>query len=120
MTGFYLSVGYDCFGKTAFEAIRDVANGITSEALKAKALEYGCPEADGAGTPIDEYIAKGLTYETSRDGSMLEWYIAQYASGGGAMGGTSRQMKEAIRRAFGMLVLDECYKRGLSVSFEIK
>ena len=114
MTAFYLLQGY-CHSekeRISTEELLNIANGISLESLREKAIEYGVP-AGVLGEYVEKYRAipsKDLTVTISdRTG------LCQMASGGDPC----RTIKEKMRKAFGILVLDECYKRGKSVNFEI-
>ena len=115
MTSYHLSPGYSNHGKCKLSQIVAVARSISKHKLRgtfrAKCLEYGVPES-----VVDDYIA-GYVVIPSADSTITirGEDLMQLASGGGS----SRDIKENVRKAFGILVLDECYKRGLSVSFVI-
>lgn len=119
VTTFSLEPGY-AFGeenKATPEMIQEIAKSITVEQIKAKCAEYGlikmnCQE----GCTLDEFLEKyqnlptdDLTCRFFEDG------VLQSASSGTG----HREETEIIRRAFGILVLDACYKKHLAVSFII-
>ena len=113
MTGFSLTPGYPFSNCNVCDVsdILEVAKSISLLQLRKKAIEYGVSKEF-----IDEYVASyrkipsdDLTIQ------LISECILQTASGINP----SRDIKEKMRRAFGILVLDECYRRGWSVSFTI-
>lgn len=120
VTSFILEPGY-AFGEenraTTAEMIQEIAKSITIEQLKAKCAEYGLIEVKcREGCKLEEFLEKykslptdDLTCRFTKDG------VLQSATSGTG----HREETEIIRRAFGILVLNECYKRKLSVSFII-
>jgi hypothetical protein len=115
----YFSVipGYAWGEPTTPEQILDAARSVSMEALRAKCIEYGLENmVDETGSGLDDYIkcyesipSSDLTIRADENG------IFSVASGGDI----SRVMKERIRRAFMILVVDECFRRGLSVHLGI-
>jgi hypothetical protein len=120
-TGFYLTPGYaysEANSATA-ESIMDIARTIPLDRLRAKCVEYGLENAvDETGSTLDDYVAaykelpsKDLTVYFSHEKDA----VCMMASGGRR----SREIKEMVRRAFSILVLDACFKRGLAVNLNI-
>jgi hypothetical protein len=118
-TTFLLKPGYNSgFGcnATSVDNIIEVCKSISMDDIKEKALEYGAPLVDSEDVDLDEYIKK---YESLPSDDLTCYFeddgVYQVASGGDDF----RTIKEIVRRAFAMLVLEECYKRKYSVSFII-
>ena len=117
MTGFYLSLGYCSRSKDrcSIDDIVKVCRNISLEKFMNKCIEYGVRE-----NVVMEYIEKYKTIP-SDDATIFINYddrhgdIMQLASGYEE----SRYIKEKVRKAFGILVLDECYKRGWNINFII-
>lgn len=113
MTSFHLFPGYAQSErqKCSISDILSVVKSISLLRLREKGLEYGVSESC-----IDEYV-KSYSRIPSDDLTIYEEgeQVVQLASGGYP----SRDTKEQMRKALAILVLDECYKRGWSVSFEI-
>jgi len=113
MTGFHLIPGYAHSEKQACSVsdILNVVKSISLVQLREKCLEYGVSE-----DCVDEYV-KSYVKIPSDDSTI--WIgdkdIIQLASGRPP----SRDIKEQVRKALAILVLDECYKKGWSVSFHI-
>ena len=119
VTTFSLEPGY-AFGdenRATPEIIQEIAKSITIEQLSAKCAEYGLIKLNcDEGSTLDEFFDKykklptdDLTCRFFEDG------VLQMASSGTG----HRKDTEIIRRAFGILVLDACYKKKLAVSFII-
>ena len=112
-TGFHLEPGYAWSSrqKCSFDDIVKVIKSISMPDFRRKCLEYGVPEA-----VVDNYIGKYSKIPSDDATISIESNcIMQLASGGGS----SRDVKEQVRKALAILVLDECYRRGWSVSFAI-
>ena len=138
MTGYYLSVGYnsgsggdaDDFGTlvTVFEAVIRDPDRIVAEVRRVE------PPAAETRT-LREYAA-WYTHPDRREGEDCSFriyrqpsdlgpltnaddfspFIAQYASGGGS----SRAIKEVVRRAVCRLVIADMHRRGVEVNFKVK
>ncbi len=119
VTTFSLEPGYSGYMENITpEMIQEISKTITIEQLKNKCTGYGLDisKFDEDGIQIKEYIEIYRNIPT--DDLSCRFYengVIQSASGGGE----SRKIKEIIRCAFGILVLDACYKKHLSVSFRI-
>lgn len=117
VTTFSLEPGYVFEVKTTPEMIQEITKTITVEQLKVKCAEYGLTEIICEhDCRLDDYLEKYRKIPT--DDLTCTFYengVMQSASGGTE----DRNVKEIIRRAFGILVLDACYKKHLSVSFII-
>lgn len=115
MTEFYLYPGYIFKNsqKINTKKILEIAQNIPLSELKKKSIEYGVSERY-----IDEYIElyKIIPSQdfTIREAKYDEG-IVQCASGSDP----ERSIKEQIRRAFCILVLDECFKKGFSICLTI-
>jgi hypothetical protein len=98
--------------------LQEIAKSISQEALYAKCVEYGLKEDLPCSCKLSELIARYKEIPTE-DGfcTFEEDGIDQDAFSGN--GPEHRMVREQMCRAFGILVLDECYKRGYSVSFII-
>jgi hypothetical protein len=114
MTSFHLVPGYafsEKQGCTVSDILHVIKN-ISLVQLREKCLDYGISE-----DCVDEYVksyvkipSDDLTIHVVEDKE-----IVQSASGGDPC----RSIKEQVRKALAILVLDECYKKGWSVSFDI-
>ena len=99
------------------EMIQEIARTVTVEQLREKCAEYGLTEIECTeGYKLDDFLEVYRNLPTDDlTCTFTDYGVSQSASGGGH----ERDVKEIIRRAFGILVLDECYKRKLAVSFII-
>jgi hypothetical protein len=115
-TSFRIYPGYAYGHATTIEEILEVARSINLDHVISKSIEYNCPLVDDEGVKLAEYVACYREIP-SKDSTCVvtEGNLFSVASGGGK----SREMKEIIRRAFFVLVTDECFRRGLSVCLEI-
>lgn len=113
MTSFHLVPGYAFSEKQGctISDILHVIENISLVQLREKCLDYGISE-----DCVDEYV-KSYVKIPSGDLTIRveDEVIVQFASGGNPC----RTIKEQVRKALAILVLDECYKRGWSVSFSI-
>ena len=119
VTGFSLTQGYCYAGdqEITIKQLHDIAKevGKNQKAFYCKCLEYGLKE-DLDGGKLSDLLAK-YKYLPTEDGTceFVEWGVLQSCYGGSGC----RFAREIICRAFGVLVLDACYKKGYSVSFTI-
>lgn len=133
VTGFSITQGYiytssqEITMEKLFEICKKV--GQDQHHFIMKCLEYGLDENLQCGCKLSELTAKYMDLPT-KDGTCtfhmpmkmpsgddLEGMVLQSAYAGN--GSTHRMVREQICRAFGILVLDECYKQGYSVNFSI-
>lgn len=120
VTGFSLTLGYIYSGdqEITMEQLHEITRkvGRGQKIFFDKCVEYGLEEDLICGCKLSKLLEKYKDLSTD-DGTcnLLEWGVLQscYGSSG------HRNIREQICRAFGVLVLDECYKKGYSVSFEI-
>lgn len=119
VTGFLLEPGYPAGeeNKATPEMIQEIAKTITTEQLRAKCAEYGlteikCPE----GCTLDEFLN---VYKKLPTEDLTCQFVPEGVLQSACMGTGHRNETEIIRRAFAILVLDECFKRKLSVSLII-
>lgn len=119
VTSFTLEPGY-AYSESAEatpETIQEIAKSITVERLKAKCAEYGLIEIRcDRGCTLDEFLERYRTLPTK---DLTCRFVAEGVMQSATSGTGHRVETEIIRRAFGILVLDECFKRGLAVSFVI-
>lgn len=119
VTTFSLEPGYAFSddNKATPEMIQEIAKSITVEQLKAKCAEYGLTELKcQEGCKLEDFLEKYRDLPT-------EDLTCRFFEGGVFQSAASetghREETEIIRRAFGILVLDACYKKKLAVSFVI-
>jgi hypothetical protein len=139
VTGYYLSIGYNsshggaqaeiAFDRLVeqFEAVLAAPNVIVDEVLRLetsfvreRVLEYAewytHPDRKADQDCSYRIYRKPQDLGTTVDPEEFEPYIAQYASGGG----TSRTLKESVRRAVCRLVIEGMHRRHTEVNFEVK
>lgn len=119
VTSFLLEPGYapSKAEEATPEMIQEIAKTISIDRLREKCSEYGLTKIEcSQGCTLDTFldIYKSLPTKDLTCRFTPEGILQTSSSGTGHRGET-----EIIRRAFGILVLDECYKRGLAVSFII-
>jgi len=117
MTGYHIKHGYSYNNKDLTkELILEIARGISLIGLRNKAIEYGVLETDGL-YYLQDYI-DSYKQIPSKDATTTlidkedDLQLMQLASAGGK----SREMKEVVRKAFSILFIDECFRRGIAVS----
>lgn len=119
VTSFLLTPGY-AFGrdnKATPEMIQEIAKSITIEQLKAKCSEYGLTELRcSSDCNLDNFIEK---YRNISTDDLTCRFVPEGVLQSASSGTGHRDETEIIRRAFGILVLNECFKRKLAVSFII-
>jgi hypothetical protein len=121
VTGFIISPGYAPSDreKATPEIIQNIAKSITTKAFKDKCIEYGLKDdfGRGQGCQLDDFINRYKSLPTKEDMTcnFIDIGIMQSATGGSG----HRNERETICRAFSILVVDECFKRGLSVCLDI-
>jgi len=113
VTGFHISPGYayNKDAKITVGQILDIAKTIPMDKFKEKLMEYGL---DG---PIVKSFVKLYSTLPTEDATFIvcENDVLQLASGGGKI----RRDKEIARRAFSILLLDECFKQGKNICLSI-
>ena len=115
VTSFSIRFGYDSDGHNKNMKLIDYAKRVNMDDFRKKLMEYGINDKDTLDQIIDlfsELPTEDSTLGISKDKDNNE-YIHMSASGGGQW----REWKEISRKAFGVLLLDECHKSGLCVSF---
>jgi hypothetical protein len=92
--------------------------GTKTDLIYKKCLEYGLKEKLPCGCSLSKLVERYKEIPTE-DGFC---YYTEYGVEQSAFsdnGQKHRMVREQMCRAFFMFVLDECYKKGYSVSFEI-
>lgn len=119
VTSFMLNPGY-AFGnenKATPKMIQEIAKIITIEQLKVKCAEYGLTEINCSyDCKLDHFIEK---YRNIPTDDLTCRFTSEGVFQSASSGTGHRDETEIIRRAFGILVLNECFKRKLAVNFII-
>lgn len=120
VTSFMLEPGYSFEDKNQAtpEMIQEIAKTITVEQLKSKCTEYGLEYIScQQGCTIDEFLEQ---YKSIPTEDLTCIFVPDGVLQSASSGHGHRREREIICRAFGILVLNECYKKGLAVSFIIR
>ncbi len=129
MTGYHISIGYLSDGDKdeAWAALKEVVAALCAEPsrIAVEAVRYGMRpnQAEEHAEAYRSFSPKtGRTEDSTlvikeRDFEDEDSYpqVMQLASGGGE----SRVLKEAMRRAFCRLALEEMHKRGLEININV-
>lgn len=122
VTGFHIDIvkGYASYAEAdiGIEKLIEIAKLITYGKFYDKCKEYGVPDVFdcGKGCTLDKFIRAYEVLPTQDSTcTFTDTGIMQMACGGNA----HRQEREQIRKAFAILVVNECFKQGYCVSLII-